>query len=287
MSHPPNNLDDDEVFENALEECLVAIAVRVGNYISSRSLRQPVRTSALSGATYVHELMHSRVRCYENLWMKPNLFRRLCDELKGFGLEDQRISVEEGVMMFLYTIGHNERVRVVAERYQHSTEIVHHWFKSVLAAIIRLGTQIIKPRYPRTMQPEIQDEFYVVDAGYPNISGFLAPYRGERYHRSDYRSRAPSTKRELFNQRHSSMPNYKLARQSNIVLACCAVHNFIIRHQQYDDLFEEWANNEVNNDEDEEQGSSSAQDGVGESSDQNVMHAIREEIANQIWANRR
>ncbi|WOK93943.1 hypothetical protein Cni_G02644 [Canna indica] len=156
MSHPPNNLDDDEVFENALEECLVAIAVRVGNYISSRSLRQPVRTSALSGATYVQELMHSRVRCYENLRMEPNLFRRLCDELKGFGLEDQRISVEEGVAMFLYTIGHNERVRVVAERYQHSTETVHHWFKSVLAAIIRLGTQIIKPRYPRTVQPEIQ-----------------------------------------------------------------------------------------------------------------------------------
>lgn len=83
------------------------------------------------------------------------------------------------------------------------------------------------------------------------------------------------------------MPNYKLARQSNIVLACCAIHNFIIRHQQYDDLFEEWANNEVNNDEDEDQGPSSAQDGVGESSDQNVMHAVREEIANQIWANRR
>ena len=29
------------------------------------------------------------------------------------------------------------------------------------------------------------DEFYVVDARYPNISGFLDPYRGERYHRND------------------------------------------------------------------------------------------------------
>ncbi|WOK93353.1 hypothetical protein Cni_G02050 [Canna indica] len=158
MSHPPNNLDGDEVFENALEECLVAVAIRVENYTSPRSLHQPVRTSALFGVTYVQELMHSRVRCYKNLRMEPNLFRRLCDELRGFGLEDQRISVEEGVAMFLCTIDHNERVRVVAERYQLSTEIVHHWFKSVLATVIRLGTQIIKPRHPRMVQLEIQDE---------------------------------------------------------------------------------------------------------------------------------
>ncbi|GKC53332.1 ALP1-like protein, partial [Tanacetum coccineum] len=45
------------------------------------------------------------------------------------------------------------------------------------------------------------DYFYVVDSGYPNLKGFLAPYRGERYHRSDWQRggvRCVSGKKELF-----------------------------------------------------------------------------------------
>ena len=108
------------------------------------------------------------------------------------------------------------------------------------------------------------DEFYVVDAGYPNISGFLAPYRGERYHRNDFGGRGrPRTKVELFNQRHSSvrnviercfgvlkarfpilklMPNYPLRRQRCNPLACCTLHNFIRMEARLDTLFQEYEN---------------------------------------------
>ena len=108
------------------------------------------------------------------------------------------------------------------------------------------------------------DEFYVVDAGYPNISGFLAPYRGECYHRNDFGGRGrPRTKVELFNQRHSSvrnviercfgvlkarfpilklMPNYPLRRQRCIPLACCTLHNFIRMEARLDTLFQEYEN---------------------------------------------
>ena len=95
----------------------------------------------------------------------------------------------------------------------------------------------------------VVDHFYVVDSGYPNLKGFLAPYRGERYHRSDWqRVGGVIGKKELFNFMHSSVcnvierafgllkkrfhilqdiPNYPLRRQMLIPHACCALHNYI------------------------------------------------------------
>ncbi|KAL0539423.1 hypothetical protein IC582_023635 [Cucumis melo] len=51
--------------------------------------------------------------------------------------------------------------------------------------------------------------YYLVDAGYPNAEGFLAPYRGQRYHLQEWRGpeNAPSTSKEFFNMKHSSARN--------------------------------------------------------------------------------
>ncbi|KAK9274034.1 hypothetical protein L1049_018848 [Liquidambar formosana] len=50
--------------------------------------------------------------------------------------------------------------------------------------------------------------YYLVDAGYPNREGFLAPYRGQRYHLNDWRTgHQPTTPQEFFNIKHSSAKN--------------------------------------------------------------------------------
>ena len=89
----------------------------------------------------------------------------------------------------------------------------------------------------------------MVDAGYPNVPGFLAPYRCTRYHLKEFcRANPINTPRELFNHRHSSLRNiiertfgilkqrfpilkhatlYQIMTQTKIVLACCILHNFI------------------------------------------------------------
>ncbi|TYK02751.1 putative nuclease HARBI1 [Cucumis melo var. makuwa] len=53
--------------------------------------------------------------------------------------------------------------------------------------------------------------YYLVDAGYPNVDGFLAAYRGQRYHLQEWRGveNAPSTSKEFFNMKHSSARNTK------------------------------------------------------------------------------
>ncbi|XP_059638952.1 uncharacterized protein LOC132281246 [Cornus florida] len=94
-----------------------------------------------------------------------------------------------------------------------------------------------------------QGYYYLVDAGYTNCQGFLAPYRGQRYHLNDWRDEhQPTTPREFYNMKHSSARNvidrcfgllkmrwaimrspsfYSTTTQTRIILACCLLHNLI------------------------------------------------------------
>jgi hypothetical protein len=53
------------------------------------------------------------------------------------------------------------------------------------------------------------EKYYLVDAGYTNGSGFLAPFRSTRYHLKEWASsqHQPKTSKELYNLRHSRARN--------------------------------------------------------------------------------
>ena len=98
------------------------------------------------------------------------------------------------------------------------------------------------------------DKYYVVDAGLRNTRGYLAPFKGMRYHLQDYRGseREPKNGKELFNYRHASLRNviertfgawksrFRILRQGKnnyecdiqvkIVIACAILHNFLREH---------------------------------------------------------
>nr|XP_048321746.1 protein ALP1-like [Ziziphus jujuba var. spinosa] len=98
--------------------------------------------------------------------------------------------------------------------------------------------------------------YYLVDAGYTNGEGFLAPYRGTRYHLSEWRDGcAPANHEEYFNMKHASARNiiercfgvlkmrwailrspsfYPISTQIKIITACCLIHNLIRREMALD-----------------------------------------------------
>ena len=58
--------------------------------------------------------------------MDKQTFVNLCDDLKrDENLKDTRwVIVAEAIVMFLLIVGHNARMRIVANYFQHSIEIV-------------------------------------------------------------------------------------------------------------------------------------------------------------------
>jgi hypothetical protein len=108
--------------------------------------------------------------------------------------------------------------------------------------------------------PSCADTYYLVDSGYPNRKGFLAPFKNNTYHIPDFRREGrPTGKKEIFNYLHSSLrnaiervfgilknkwrilkqiPSYGLVTQKRIILACIALHNFIRDSNLHDKQFD-------------------------------------------------
>ncbi|XP_050124808.1 protein ALP1-like [Malus sylvestris] len=99
--------------------------------------------------------------------------------------------------------------------------------------------------------------YYLVDGGYTNGEGFLAPYRGIPYHLSEWEGRTPSNKEEYFNMKHSKARNviercfgllkgrwsilrspsfYPIRTQGRIITACCLLHNLIRQEMSVDPM---------------------------------------------------
>ncbi|CAN1147398.1 Protein ALP1-like [Linum perenne] len=265
--------------------------------------------------------------------MNCRCFQKLCHLLvTDGGLRGSwNIDIDEMVAIFLYTIAHNEKNRILQVVFRRSGETISRVIHSVLFDVLKLhkilyrktkpitensteprwkyfknclgaldGT-IITVRVPRESQQRyrtrkgtlginvlgvcnsnlefiytlagwegsahdgrvLRDAFlrpnglkvprgyyYLCDAGYSNYEGFLAPYRGQRYHLKEWgttRNR-PRTPEELFNMRHSQARNtierafgvlkmrWEILRDTTwfdtrtvgrVVNACCLLHSFI------------------------------------------------------------
>lgn len=94
--------------------------------------------------------------------------------------------------------------------------------------------------------------YYLVDSGYSNKKGFLAPYKDNHYHQPHFQRHKPRNHDELFNHAHSSlrsviertfgawksrwrflhnMSQFDFRRvQVPLVAASMALHNFIRRN---------------------------------------------------------
>ncbi|XP_021746038.1 protein ALP1-like [Chenopodium quinoa] len=115
--------------------------------------------------------------------------------------------------------------------------------------------------------------YYLVDAGYTNCDGFLAPYRGQRYHLKEWTDKQPESAEEYFNMKHARARNvvercfgllkgrwsilrspsfFPIRTQGRIVMACCLLHNLIRRFMPTDDIEEEELSEDSDDDSDDE-----------------------------------
>ncbi|XP_038885791.1 uncharacterized protein LOC120076083 [Benincasa hispida] len=180
--------------------------------------------------------------------MDKRTFMILCNMIRTTGcLEPGRyVGIEEMVAMFLHILAHNVKNRVVRTHFSRFNETVSRYFNVVLRVVIQLHTVLLK-----TLEP-VTRYYYLCNAGYPNAKGFLAPYRRERYHLSNWRGagNTPTTSGKFFNMKHSSARNiierafgllkgrwailrgksiYLIQVKCRTITACCLIHNLITK----------------------------------------------------------
>lgn len=393
------DLDDDS--DDVDLELAFAVFVLLGlalfePYLNPPPPRRRIRDSALSGQDWVTELINGdQDRIFENLRMEVPLFLHLCNLLVERGYwqphPTERIGVHESVAIALVFLSHNNRHRVLAERFEHFTETIDRHLRRCLRALVRLGRDLVGPRndhrthlrilnsgkfwpwfkdcigaidgtkvsawrradirgcvrnrhgglsqhvlaacdhdmrfvyvrvgwygsahHARVLQNSLLDpnaafmmppigKYYAVGSTYSNLPGFMAPFKSVR---GTPQERAAKS---LFNKRHASlrsiiertfgvlkmrfpilegpMQNYMIATQNNIVLACCALHNFMREHVANDNYFNQEAAIGAFADAHEE-GNQVPPPQPGDMSQQRIgeWNEDRRAIANHMYLNRR
>ncbi|KAI3507712.1 hypothetical protein L1887_22703 [Cichorium endivia] len=145
--------------------------------------------------------------------------------------------------------------------------------------------------------------YCLVDAGLPHTGSLMTPYRGVRYHLKEYSARGPKNARELFNLRHASLRNaierafgvlkrrfpiirstqepfYDCQTQSDIFLACCILHNFLLEEDRDKALEDEVLQELLNGPIEEVPSNSRVRHDASNEAEQ-----LRDSIANQMWTN--
>ena len=133
-------------------------------------------------------------------------------------------------------------------------------------------------------------------------SGLITPYRGVRFHLKEYSKHAPENYQELFNLRHAALrnvikrtfgvlkkrfpiisngtePNYLVEVVTEIVLACCILHNYLMGVDPDENIFNQ-VDEELMNSQLESNNVCSTQID-GEDSSQGAI--IRNDIAQKMW----
>ncbi|KAL0007179.1 hypothetical protein SO802_008681 [Lithocarpus litseifolius] len=193
--------EDDDMF------FMLTFVENRNNYIP----KEPQRISMLTGDAFIKKILNGIPRtCYELFRMDMPTFTSLFNYLRThkFLTNSHWITVEEVVGMFLLIVGHNVRIRLIADRFQHSTEIVDRQFKEIVRAICRLGKFIIPNSFHisrhSSLRNVIERCFGVLKARFPVLK---------------------------------MMPRYKPCRQGNVMRACFTIHNFIRMATRHDRLF--------------------------------------------------
>ncbi|XP_058185854.1 uncharacterized protein LOC131303082 [Rhododendron vialii] len=337
----PHQLEDDFSDDDDLLELeTLAMMERDGKQ------KIPQRTCPLSGQEYTTFLLKSNPRNIKDiLCVDKHTFRALAVELVRRGLlewDQKNLLVEMSLDIFLYICGQNIRDRVVVDHFQRSLDTISKHFNIMHRAIslpLLFDHQIFKKCLLKfsimkdtihgwkgsahdgrvfsvaVLNPDFNfphppiNMYYLVDSGYINMSGYLALYRRQRYHRDqwDGANIIFHTLYELFNYKHSSLrnvieryfgvlkkrfpilkgtPNYDNAHQPTIVTAYCVIHNFILMHHGIDEYFDGY-NEDVKweGETDEE-----VDDDVGEVEPLNTSHVglelmahKRDQMAIEIW----
>ncbi|KAL4035615.1 hypothetical protein IC575_004318 [Cucumis melo] len=222
---------------------------------------------------YFRMIHGSDLVCRQSTRMDRRCFAILCHLLRTIaGLTSTEVvDVEEMVAMFLHILAHDVKNRVIQREFMRSGETISRHFNMVLLAVIRLHDELLKKPQPvpnectdqrwRWFEVHICLELPITTwlMPVPKCGGFLAPYRGQRYHLQEWRGpeNAPSTSKEFFNMKHSSARNvierafgvlkgrwailrgksyYPVEVQCRTILACCLLHNLINREMTNFDI---------------------------------------------------
>ena len=137
--------DDEEIGMLIICSCAYAVFMLLTGR-PEITQRIPRNIRDIERGMYLHRVLESsNTNCHNMFRMDMEVFCNLSSLLRNRGLlrDTQYVTVEEQLGLFLHTVGHNVRNRVLGVNFIRSGETISRHFQNVLHAIGELGRDYI------------------------------------------------------------------------------------------------------------------------------------------------
>ncbi|XP_057770707.1 uncharacterized protein LOC130990497 [Salvia miltiorrhiza] len=255
----------------SIEEQVAMFLSVLAHHKKNRVVKFDFWRSGCTISTYVHAVLKAVLSLHILLFVRPQPVADDCVDnrwrwFKGClgALDGTYIDVKvsnEDRPRYRTRKGHiSTNTLAVCDRYLKFVYVLPGWEGSAA------DSRILRDALNRTHGLRVpKGNFYLVDNGYANCEGFLAPYKGVRYHLKEWGpvGARPQNSQELFNLRHAKARNtierlfgvmkmrwgilrsasyYPIKIQTRLIMACFVLHNFIRGDMLVDPIEEEFDN---------------------------------------------
>lgn len=142
--------DDSDCETIAFVNIVICAAKIAQTYLDTYIIKNPPRTSNLSGMGWLMETLRIPGECHSQLRMSTTMFYDLHDLLvERYNMKPSlHMNTYEMLAIFLYTCSGNESNRRVQNRFKHSGETISKKFGSVLNCLMAMAKDFIRPKEP-------------------------------------------------------------------------------------------------------------------------------------------
>lgn len=142
----------------AFSMVVLCVILFMRKYMKKKSLpREPSRIRDLHRKAHVHRILYGgTMNCVDYVCMDTWNFFSLVDIMRDRNLlkDTLYVTVEEQLAMFLHTVGHHTKNRIVKIEFIRSGETISRYFSTVLRAICAIKNQFVQQAGPE-IHPEI------------------------------------------------------------------------------------------------------------------------------------
>ncbi|XP_058111132.1 uncharacterized protein LOC131254144 [Magnolia sinica] len=121
--------------------------IAIEEYCNNIIFKSPLRFGNYKRKKIINEIIRAgNNECVAQLQMNKTIFFNLCLVIRDRNLlpDGKHISMEEQLVIFLHTVGHNVRNRVIGHRFIRSGETVSRYLSKAVDAIVGLYPEFVK-----------------------------------------------------------------------------------------------------------------------------------------------
>ncbi|CAH9141742.1 unnamed protein product [Cuscuta epithymum] len=288
-----------------VEEQVAIFLLVLSHHRKNRTLITEFQRSGRTISTCVAKVLHAVLQLHSILFAKPKAITMDCNDDR-WGIFQNCVGALDGTYIDVH-VSPKDHNRFRSRKGDIATNVLGVCNPQMQFIYVFPGWEgsaadgrVLRDALTRRFRVP-QGCYYLVDGGYANCEGFLAPYRGQRYHLSEWQNNNnPHNVHEYFNMKHSQARNviergfgllknrwailrsaswYPIRMSCRIIVACALLHNFIRREHDIDPMEDE----EIEEDEDDDEEDEEENFGGVDLCPTEAWTAFREDLAPEMY----